>query len=85
LIKWAVLLLSLWLPVIAAAETATFEINYLPLQEAEAIIKSQLEFIPLAYVMFNYIVNPSILVGSRGGLCQLIPLNGEENSANGLI
>jgi len=38
----AVLLLSLLLPGIAAAETALFEVYFLPLQEAETIVKSQL-------------------------------------------
>ena len=36
------LLLSLCLPSVAIAETAVFEINFLPLQEAEAVVKSQL-------------------------------------------
>lgn len=38
----AVLLLSLLLPGIVAAETALLEVSFLPLQEAEAIVKSQL-------------------------------------------
>jgi len=45
LTRWMVrevLLLSLLLPGIAAAETALLEIYFLPLQEAEAIVKSQL-------------------------------------------
>ncbi|MDT8375675.1 MAG: secretin N-terminal domain-containing protein [Mariprofundaceae bacterium] len=42
LLAGALLLLSLWLPGIALAETAIFEIHYLPLQEAKTIVKSQL-------------------------------------------